>query len=107
MVVAEFELQHLHQELDVDQAAWAALEVARQSRDLQTAPHLAHRLGILGPPRRSIDGLADLLHRQVGGSSLAEHNAGFAQRLAFPKLPLPFGKILAELWQARGQRSAL
>ena len=46
-----FQLQHLHEELDVDDAAGAALQIAGRGDALfQPLPHLADFGGVAAPP---------------------------------------------------------
>ena len=101
------ELQHLHEKLDVDDAARAAFQVAAGGRFFQAVPHVADSCGVVAAASGVEGGPAHDGHgrgRRAGG---AVNDAGLAQRLPLPKLSAALGEVAAELGQRGGQRPLL
>src|SRR3989442_12190118 len=94
MVAAVDELQRLHQELDVHEAAAAELDVVAARRllaqlDLHARPHLGDLLEAVGTERGAIHVAPQHGANRAGQSALAEDEAGAPERLPLPKVAGP------------------
>ena len=108
IAVGVLQLQHLHEELDVDDAAGAAFQIARRGDALlQPLPHLADFDGVAAPPAAGESRLGHRRQRPLRRTRRAVDRAGLAQRLPLPKLSAPFAEISGELVERGRQRAAL
>ena len=101
---AVLELQHLDEELGVDGAARAALEIALRGGFFEPHPHLANfgrqtAAATRGPNAAS----ATDLHRVLGRPRRCRDDARFAERLPLPNLAAAFGEVAAEGVDRHGQ----
>src|SRR5437899_319843 len=103
MLFAVLEPEHLHDELDVNDAAVAALQVATTAAGLDA---FAHRLDIRGKawlPLEIIDGAAERLGYRPTELGIAADDAAARQRLTFPKLSAAAVVIAIELAEGNNQ----
>src|SRR5205085_10779271 len=86
-------LEHLHEELRIDGAAWAPFEISLRGSVFQPHAHLPNLGCEFGTPRRVERRSGDDLHRMSTSLFAAEHRPGLAQSLSFPQLRWSFGEI--------------
>src|SRR5579859_5353573 len=83
---AVLEAEHLHDELDVDDAAEAALEIAWAAAGLDAAAHGPDLVDDAGMPGAFVDGPVDGVHDLAAEVGVAVDDPGAGQRLVFPEL---------------------
>src|SRR5689334_8822929 len=86
MLPAVLELEHLHDELDIDQPAGPTFEIAARRLLFHAGAHLPDGLGIVSAPGAIECGLANHAACQLGRGFGSVHDSGLAECLPLPEL---------------------
>src|SRR5262245_9993687 len=104
---AVLQAEHLHEKLDVDDAALAALEVALAAGGLDALAHRADRVDELRLPGDLVRLAGDRLEDVVRELGVAGDDPGPRQRLAFPELAVALVVVADELVERDDQAARL
>src|SRR5258707_773221 len=107
MLLAGFQAVHLRDELDVDDAAEAALEVALTARRLDSAAHRHDLVGDARLPLQVVNLMVDAADDMLGKVGIAKDDTSARESLPLPELGAAFLIVAFELAQGDDEASGV